>query len=70
MRVAVGCDSSEILYDFLGAFCLSCAGFARDENGLVLAFVTHVDPGALCNREYVWWVLIAALVAILLYYRI
>lgn len=68
--VHVGCDRCEVLDDFLCAFCFACAGFARDEDALVLALVAHVDPCAFGDGKDVGRVLVAAFVAVLLDDRI
>lgn len=60
----VGGDGGEILDDFLRRFCLAGAGFAGDEDGLVLAFVAHVDPCAFGDGEDVWWVLVPTFSAV------
>lgn len=42
----------------------------RDEDTLIFAFITHINPGTLCNGKDMRRVLIAALASILMYYRI
>jgi hypothetical protein len=66
--IRVGRDRSEILDDLLGAFRFPCPRLARDKDALVFALLPHIHPGTLGNGKDVWWILVASMRAILLYY--
>ena len=68
VRRGLGCDSSEILDDLLGAFCFPRPRLARDEDALVFALLPHIHPSSLGNGKDVWWILVTSMRAILLYY--
>ena len=47
-------DSSDVLHDTLGGFGLACAGFARDNDTLILVIRVHVVVRGFCDAADVW----------------
>jgi hypothetical protein len=70
MGVRFSCNCSEVLDDLLCAFGLPSSRLAGDEDALIFAFLTHVHPSTLSNGEDVWWILVAPMRAVLLYYGV